>query len=336
MGSVPGSKRIRLTGWFLILLVWVAGLGVCELLARHFARFKIIDGRLTTVEPHVEYGGIRIESLDGVAVWRRDHPDRPTPSPVKRGFRIVVLGDSVLEPARLDDRQGAARLLEDELNKRLDEGPYEVVNLSEGGWNSTQEERVFLHEGLPLAPDLVLVGVSPNDDQEFVFRDGQLFEVGFLRDLDRSGGGLLGFFAKRSYLYNVIWLRWESAEYAAQLVKEPRELESIVKPLQQIKSRAAEHGARFAVLCFPYLRGERFDPLVDQCEFQRLVGWALKENVPLLDPVSAYSHYPKRDLRLDHIHLSELGHRVLANATFDWLVALRLVPYDRILPAGAD
>jgi len=58
--------------------------------------------------------------------------------------------------------------------------------------------------------------------------------------------------------------------------------------------------------------------------------------VPLLDPVAVYSEYAVPDLRLDHIHLSRLGHRVLARATFDWLVAHRLVPYGRVLPRAPD
>jgi lysophospholipase L1-like esterase len=334
---VTVSKRVRLVGWLVIVLIWLSGLAACELLARRFGGFAIVDGRPATVEPHVELGRITVETLGDVAIWRRPHPDRPAAAPVKRGFRILVLGDSVVEPARLDDRQGAARLLENELNARLDSGPYEVVNLSEGGWNTVQEEQVLFHKGLPLSPDLILIGVSPNDTQELTFRNGQLLELGFLRDLDRrSTGGSTDFLATRSYLYNLLWLTWKRSEYAAGRSNETKELAAIVAPLRRMTARSAEHGARLAVLCFPHLQGDQFSAATDRCDFQRLVEWASNEHVPLLDPISAYSRYPNHDLRLDDIHLSPLGHQVLASATFDWLVDLHLVPYDRVLPAEAD
>jgi lysophospholipase L1-like esterase len=332
-----GPTRYRLVGWLVIVLSWLLGLAACELLARRLGGFVIVDGQPATVRPHDEYGGVTVETLGGVAIWRRAHPDRPSPRQVKEGFRIVVLGDSVLLPALLDDRYGAVRLLERELNARLDGGPYEVVNLAEGGWNSLQEEQVLLHEGLPLAPDLVLVGVSPNDNQQFAYRGGQLLEVSFLDDLDhRSTDGLLRLFAAHSYLYNLIWLEWKRLEYATGRVGEPQEVPAIVEPLQRMRARSAELGARLGVICLSMLLGDRFDPAIDHCSFQHLVDWASQDGVALLDPIPAYAPYPKRDLRLDQIHLSTLGHRVLARAMFDWLVDLRLVPYRRVLPGAAD
>lgn len=306
-------------------------------MARRFGGFALIDGHPATMEGHEEFGGVRLQTLGGVTIWRRDHPDRPPPAAEKKGFRIVVLGDSVLQPALLDDRDGTARLLEAELNARLDGGPYEVVNLSEGGWDTLQEEQVLLHEGLPLSPDLVLVGVSPNDAEEFAFRDGRLFRVNFLRDLDqRPTTGLSGLLATHSYLYNLLWLRWKEFTYATVVFGEPREMEAVVEPLRRMTARNTEQGARTAILCFPYLREDRFDPASDRCPFQRLVEWASEARVPLLDPIPVYSRYPNRKIRLDHIHLSRLGHRILARATFDWLVGEHLVPYQRVSPASTD
>jgi lysophospholipase L1-like esterase len=46
--------------------------------------------------------------------------------------------------------------------------------------------------------------------------------------------------------------------------------------------------------------------------------------------------HANRDLRLDDIHLSPLGHRVLARTMFEWLVDQRLVPYRHVRPGAAD
>ncbi len=331
-GAAPYTRWLM--GWLVIVFLWLTGLAAGEWLARRYGGLAIVDGRPVAVEPHEEFGGVTLEELGGVAVWRRAHPDRPTPKPAKEGFRIVVLGDSVLQPARVEDREGTARLLERELNERLDAGPYEVVNLAEGGWNTAQEEQVFLRDGLPLEPDLVLVGVTPNDIQEFAYRDGQLFEVRFLRQLDqRPVSGPLGFLAAHSHLYNLLWLEWQGIELTHG-PNGPLVQRAIVEPLQRMAARTAQRGAGFAVLCFPFLRSERFTA-TDRCDLQPLVDWASQARVPLLDPIPAYAAYPTSDLRLDDIHLSPLGHRVLTQATFDWLVAERLVPYRRVLPAAA-
>src|SRR4030095_4250627 len=105
--------------------------------------------------------------------------------------RIVVLGDSVLMPAVLPDHDGAPRVLETLLAEALDGGPYEVVNLAQGGWSTVQEEALLRHEGLALHPDLVVVGVTPNDAQQYTLVDGQLVSTDFLADAYRRADGLL-------------------------------------------------------------------------------------------------------------------------------------------------
>jgi len=315
--------------------LWLVAVAACELAARRVADFVLVDGLpVPIVRTHQEYGDVSFGTLGGVPIWRRPHPERPTPRAIKTGFRIVLLGDSVVLPALIDARDGLAYLLEEELNARLDGGPYEVVNLSEGGWNTRQEEQVFLHEGLALAPDLVLVGVTANDLQEFAYRGGHLFEVGLLRDLDRvAAGGGLGVLTSRSYLYTLLWLRWKRVEYSTAIAMDRAvETRVIVEPLRRMNRVALDRGARLAMFCFPMLSADRFDPSKDSCPFPSLVEWASTENVPLLDPIPAYARHRNGDLRIDNIHLSVLGHRVLARAAFDWLVGERLVPYQKVLP----
>ena len=241
----------------------------------------LFDGEIVfKVRPYTGHEGIPTETRDGIVMWRFPRDDRPSPRPVKDGFRIVVLGDSVLFPAGVADADGAARRLERLLNEHLDGGPYEVVDLAEPGFNTQQEERTLLDSGLPLQPDLVLVGVTPNDDQEFALENGQLMEVRFLRHMRaRGANGAFQALAQRSYLYNWLWLARETTVDVPVEDVDPL----IEAPLRRMHAAARQHDADLAVMCFPDYygpRAERLDPRRDRCRFQRIAEWAAAARVP--------------------------------------------------------
>lgn len=77
-------------------------------------------------------------------------------------FRIVVLGDSFTTSAGVPFEQIYSSLLE----QRLSENPgnIEVINLATGGYNIIQYQLVLEEAGLPLDPDLILVGLFPYND----------------------------------------------------------------------------------------------------------------------------------------------------------------------------
>jgi len=326
----PATSR-SLTNALLLAVSAAVGLAVAELSARYAAPFFLFDGEIVfKVRPYTGHEGIPMETRDGLVMWRFARDDRPPPRPVKDGFRIVVLGDSVLFPVGVGDADGAARRLERLLDEHLDGGPYEVVNLAEPGFGTQQEERTLLDSGLPLRPDLVLVGVTPNDDQEFALENGQLTEVRFLRHMrGRRASGTLRELVWRSYLFNWIWLAREATADVP-----PGDVDALVEaPLRRMHAAARSHGAAFAVMCFPDYGGprkQRLDPRRDRCRFQRIAAWAAAAGVPYLDLVDAEAPYESSALRADEIHRSVFGHEVDAVAIFDWLVDGHVVPYGAI------
>jgi hypothetical protein len=326
----PSASRPFATA-LLFAMSATIGLAVAELGARLGAPFFLFDGEIVfKVRPYTGHEAIPMETRDGMVMWRFPRDDRPPVRPAKDGFRIVVLGDSVLFPVGVADADGAARRLERLLNAHLDGGPYEVVNLAEPGFNTQQEERTLLERGLALQPDLVLVGVTPNDDQEFALQNGQLMEVRFLRHMRARGAtGPLRALAQRSYLYNWIWLVRETT------IDGPAEdVDPLVEaPLRRMHAAARAHDAELAVVCFPDFygdRAERLDPRRDRCRFQRVAEWAAAARVPYLDLVDAEALYWSPELRVDDIHRSLFGHQVDAIAIFDWLVDHHVVPYGAI------
>ena len=329
---MTASPRRLLTA-LLFVAAFATALGFAEIGARRAAPFFLFDGEIVfAVRPYPGHEGVPMESRNGVLMWRFPRDDRPSARPVKQGFRIVVLGDSVLYPALVPDAAGAARRLERLLNDHLDGGPYEVVLLAEPGFNTRQEERMLLDVGLPLAPDLVLVGVTPNDQQEFALHNGQLLEVHFLRR-QRARRDVVGFrtLARVSYFYNWLWLLREQLWAAPPPPDDTDPL--IVEPLRRMAAAARGHHSRLAVACFPAYGArdaEHLDLGRDRCAFPRVAAWAAEDGTPYLDLVGAEVAYRVRDISMDNIHRSSYGHEIDAIAMFDWLVDGGVVPYRAI------
>jgi hypothetical protein len=302
----------------------VVALAIAEYVAPRYAPFVLVNGRLSLLGERYEQRAPRftLTDIDGVPMWFHEHEDRPPPKPKKDGVRIVVLGDSVLMPAGVREQAGAIRLLERLLGTTLDGGPYEVVNLAEGGWSTLQEEVRLRHEGLALQPDLVVVGLTPNDAQQYVMVDGQLIFTHFIQDAAARGDHVL---ARRSYLWNWLWLTWKRIEANQQPLQSQPEQDSVLASLSRMAAMTRAAGSRFAILCLPFL-DEQETPSASGCGWPDVVAWAEQTSVPLLGVAPLYERYPKPLLRLDPIHLSAFGHRVLAVGWLRWLVEAHLVP----------
>jgi hypothetical protein len=75
-------------------------------------------------------------------------------------FRIVVLGDSMMEALQVDLHDSLPRLLEKKLKQRR----VEVINFGVGGYGTTQEYLYLKEEALKYKPNLVLMEIFPLND----------------------------------------------------------------------------------------------------------------------------------------------------------------------------
>ncbi len=309
-----------------MLFVISAILLLGEWAARRTAPFELRDGQINLLLPSPEQGITEQFERDGVPMWRRAHPGRAAPAAQKPPFRIVVLGDSIVQPAGVPDAQGAVALLQSHLNRYLDGGPYEVVNLSEGGYATLQEEQQLYAGVLDLKPDLLLLGLAPNDADEFTVHDGQLVMARLLDDAasHRAASGLAGLAFRHLYLVNSVWLalervslNWSSAHVDAD--------HFVQQPIQRMFTWLRNGNAHMAIVCFPRL-DVPLQPST-RCEFPTVGPWARAARVPYLDPAADYATYPLARIKLDHIHLNPTGHQLLAALLFDWLVDNNAVPF---------
>jgi len=263
-----------------------------------------------------------VREVGGVPLWFGEHVGRAEPAALKTDFRVLVLGDSVLQPAGLQQHEGAAAKLGPELARRDGRRRFEVVNAAEGGWGTIQEEAWFFESGIDLAPDLVLIGIADNDTQEFVHHRGQIMHVTLVDALGaRRSDGLMGTLARRSYLYNLLWLSLARVAIDQRLESESdAEERLVVEPLRRIHAATLAHGARLALVCFSQRPPPNAQAGPYACGLQKAAAWAHAEGIPLLDAQPLFDGNPVEEVWMDHVHLTAFGHDILTRGLADWLI----------------
>ncbi len=107
--------------------------------------------------------------------WGLRGPEIPA-TPPAGVERILLLGDSVAFGWGVTEEQAVGAQLAQALNAEPATGRFEVVNAGVAGFDTTAEVRLLEHNGLALAPRLVILGVSLNDYEV----TPQLSPLGFL------------------------------------------------------------------------------------------------------------------------------------------------------------
>lgn len=163
--AVPFHGRRALVAGTAIVIVLVV-CALAETVASLAAPFVLRDG-----EPFFIYdtapihGPIEPRVVRNTPLWFRDHPGRTMPKPTKSGFRILIVGDSILEPAALEQSDGIAAKLSGRIRAAGGPSDVEVINTAEGGWGTMQEEAFLFESGFAMNPDLILIGMTANDAQ---------------------------------------------------------------------------------------------------------------------------------------------------------------------------
>jgi lysophospholipase L1-like esterase len=247
--------------------------------------------------------------------------------------RVAVLGDSIAFGYWVSEEDGFPRQLEAMLNELGPAGErVEVLDFGVPGYNLDQEIEALRAKALAFEPDVVVVAFCLND-LEGIFS----YELGLVQDraargrswLGRLREGLLG----RSLLF--AWFEYRLSELAARrsFVRARNPLDGPLYAEAVDQQRAVLEG-KFAVLrallgsrgipgvvvVFPVLgvRWERYP----YRELHHAVALAAEGvGLAVVDALDCYSAYDFRQLRVDVVHPSPLGHRVAAHAVRDALCA---------------
>ena len=257
--------------------------------------------------------------------------------------RIAVLGDSIAFGYWVSDAQGFARQLELLLNGAAAPGRVEVLNFGVPGYNLEQEIEMLRARALAFSPDLVVVLLCLND-LEGLFS----YELGLVQDRASRGrtlsGGVREWLVARSRLF--AWIEYRLTELEARRhfvrAKNPLEgrlyAEAVSQQKQALQSQfavlrslLASRGIPGLVAVVPIL-GERFERYPHRELHRAAVEAAESESLGAIDLLDCFSAYAFRDLRIDVVHPSPLGHRVAAHAVRDALCARGL--FCDAVPAG--
>jgi lysophospholipase L1-like esterase len=248
--------------------------------------------------------------------------------------RVAVLGDSIAFGYWVSDADSFPRQLEAMLNGAGGAGGrVEVLNFGVPGYNLDQEIETLRAKALAFSPDLVVVAFCLND-LEGLFS----YELGLVQDRATTRGGswlgrlreaLLG----RSLLFSWIEYRLSELEARRGFVRARNPLDgplyaeavgqqkaALEGKLAVLRSLLAPRGIPGVVVVFPVLGG-RFERYPHRDLHRAVVEAAQSAGLAAVDLLDCYSAYGFRQLRVDVVHPSPLGHRVAAHAVRDALCA---------------
>ena len=209
-----------------------------------------------------------------------------------------------------------------------------MLNFGVPGYNLDQEIEALRAKALAFSPDLVVVAFCLNDLEGLFSYELGLVQERQPSDRRSSPGRLCEGLLGRSRLFSWIEYRLSELEARRHFVRARNPLDGplYAEAVSQQKSgarrasspccAACSHraGSPALVVVFPVL-GDRFERYPHRELHRAVVEAAEADGLGAVDLLDCYSAYDFRDLRVDVVHPSPLGHRVAAHAVRDALCA---------------
>jgi lysophospholipase L1-like esterase len=248
--------------------------------------------------------------------------------------RIVLLGDSVAFGLGVNQDRIFAHLLERRLQAATGQ-PWDIANLAVFAYDTGNELAALKEDGLRLEPELVVVQFLMNDfsipasaggpapppslgDRLTAAKNRLVYRSAFYRRLHQAASGLayLAVHDARRRWFTDTLNDSQPRQQLAMLKATPDDSTiAAFRALATIRDVSRVAGATTLVLLVPdevQLYTDRYDAINRRvAAFCRHDGIALVDALPVLRTSPA-----RRDLFLDGVHLTEAGHRLVADLLF--------------------
>jgi hypothetical protein len=276
----------------------------------------------------------------------------PKPADV---FRIIAVGDSIIEGPGVELEHTFVKLLEQSLQTQVSQ-TVEVINAGTGDYG-TEQEFIWLHNrGLIYEPNLVILGVFLNDSRSF---DAPPVLVTYLNNFLLKNSAFYFFYhsmirdqmvseAKQDLDFRFRYLEIEAWESGAWR-DDPETLSQIIQAADQDWGLAWDEDALIGIenqltnihqlleanniplllLVFPVkvqVYAEVDTSLGLDYPQQYLVAFAEAHDIPILDLLPVLHKYKSGDLFFDHAHLKPETHKIVADVLLQTLLDENLIP----------
>lgn len=253
--------------------------------------------------------------------------------PVAGGLKLVVLGDSVTYGVYVEYEDTFVYKLRQELAKRC--GPVNLYNLAVPGYSTLQERIALERKGLTTRPDVVFLGVFPNDLAQFTLVGNMAYDIR-IKDIDGVPvfsllplpDGLNRFLVSNSVFYQFLTLRGVAALDQAT-GRELGQLEASLEELERIRELTVAANGRLVVALFPMLDVDLSEPEPKSTQFYygKIRAWAEGAGVAVIEPRTALSRHEQDEIKVDECcHYSPYGHQVVADTILEQLMASGVLP----------
>jgi len=276
----------------------------------------------------------------------------PSPGPKGDGFRVVVLGDSLIAGTRQDSHDSIVGWLDTFTNRDPALRPSEWINTGVPGYTNYQELVYLKKFGLPLQPDLVGVVFCLNDVHKFenntrVVNGRLLPDSGFWEPSTEAANASRGWvlrLARRSLFLRWLKDRMSLANRAVRMYEstgydfdyrpdfstawQDSRWTMIRDQMAQMAELSKTHPFKLFLVVVPFAEQYRKDYLARDEDYvqkpQRiLAGIMADEKIPYLDLYPVLNMQCFQD---DHIHLNEQGKQRAAVKIAEFLKTEKLLP----------
>ena len=256
-------------------------------------------------------------------------------------FRIVAVGDSLTYGAAAPFAQTYLAQLERMLNGRGAPHPsVEIVKLGIVRYFPEPERLVLEHYGLRYSPDLILVGVTPNDimDTALGIDAIQTDVEGRLRTRESKELGPVGIFLfERSHVFRIVLSRYVELRlqrrtpihreeiYRADGFHE-KDWRRVEDELGRMREAANQAGGKLAIVYIPML--EEWAPQ-HAYPSERLATWSARNGVSFIDTLPPLREASLAGAPVYYVkdgHCTPQGYAIIARTIAAELSRLGLVP----------